>query len=490
MTGRAGPHKQALTGWGRTAPSVATVVAPAAATVSGATRGSGAEAVERILERAGGRGVIARGLGRSYGDAAQNGGGHVVAMTGLDRILDIDPMAGTATVEAGVSLGALMEAVVPLGLWPTVSPGTRHVSIGGAIASDIHGKGHHRDGTFGGHVRSMDLISPGLGPVILGPETSPAEFWATTGGMGLTGIVLRATVDLLRIETAAIQVDTYRTGDLDQTMALLSERDQRHRYSVAWIDCLATGASLGRSVVDFGDHATAADVPGANPLRFIPPATLPGPPWAPSGLLNRLTVAAFNQAWYRKSPRAAEGYFVTLPTFFHPLDRVRGWNRLYGRRGFLQYQFVLPDGEEATLRRIVEQLAESRAASFLAVLKRFGPSNPGPLSFPRPGWTLALDLPATGPELASQLDRIDEMVAVAGGRVYLAKDSRLRPDLLEVMYPELPAWREVRARMDPSGVMQSDLGRRLPALTAPAAAVTEATEAAATAPTAATRMAP
>jgi decaprenylphospho-beta-D-ribofuranose 2-oxidase len=444
------------------------------ARIVAATDGSRAEAVGRILDGAGERGVIARGLGRSYGDAAQNAGGDVAAMTGLDRIIDINPVAATATVEAGVSLGALMEAVVPLGLWPTVSPGTRHVTIGGAIASDIHGKGHHRDGTFGTHVRSMAMVAPGLGPVTLTPEAQPEEFWATTGGMGLTGIVHRATMNLLRIETAAIKVETYRTDHLEQTMSLLAERDQRHRYSVAWIDCLATGGSLGRSVVDFGDHATRADlnresgrprgISAEHPLRYDLPATIPTPPWAPSALLNRLTVAAFNQAWYRKSPRSAEGYLVSLPTFFHPLDRVKGWNRLYGRRGFLQYQCVLPDGEEATLSRIIEQLAESRAASFLAVLKRFGPANPGPLSFPRPGWTLALDLPATGPGLASRLDGLDEMVAVAGGRVYLAKDSRLRPDLLEAMYPQLPAWRQVRARMDPRGVMQSDLSRRLPAL--------------------------
>ena len=419
--------------------------------------------------------MIGRGLGRSYGDAAQNAGGDVVAMTGRDRILDIDPMAGTATVEAGISLGTLMEEVVPLGLWPTVSPGTRHVTVGGAIACDIHGKGHHRDGSFGSHVRSIDIVAPGLGPVTLTAESAPAEFWATTGGMGLTGIIHRATIDLLRIETAAIKVDTYRTDDLEQTMSLLAERDQQHRYSVAWIDLLASGASLGRSVVDFGDHATRAEWEAkgsGDPLRFNPPRTVPAPPWAPSGLLNRFTVAAFNQAWYRKSPRSSEGYLVSLPTFFHPLDRVKGWNRLYGRRGFLQYQFVVPDGEEATLRRIIELLAEARAASFLAVLKRFGPADPAPLSFPRPGWTLALDLPATGPDLATKLDRMDELVAMAGGRVYLAKDSRLRPDLLEIMYPELPAWRQVRARMDPDGVMQSDLSRRLPALTLDPAART------------------
>jgi decaprenylphospho-beta-D-ribofuranose 2-oxidase len=456
------PHRP-LTGWGRTAPTVARVEEPD----PGA---DAAAALEKLLAEAGERGVIARGLGRSYGDAAQNAGGDVVLMTGRDRILDVDLQAATVTVEAGVSLDRLMRTLVPLGLWPAVSPGTRHVTVGGAIGSDVHGKGHHRDGTFGAHVRSMEMVSPGLGRLTLDPEREPEMFWATTGGMGLTGIVHRATLDLIRIETAAIRVDSQRTDDLDQTMALMLERDRRYRYSVAWIDCVARGRSLGRSIVEFGDHAALDDLPAgrrspSRALRFAPLDSLPAPPWAPSGLLNRWTVAAFNELWYRKARRRTEGHVVAASSFFHPLDLVDGWNRIYGGRGFLQYQFVLPDGEEATLRRIIEELVAHRAASFLAVLKRFGAANPAPLSFPRPGWTLALDLPVTFGALAPLLDRMDELVVGAGGRIYLAKDSRLRPDLLEAMYPELPRWREVRARMDPHGLMRSDLSRRLAALT-------------------------
>ena len=453
----------ALTGWGRTAPSVARVSVP-----------DRPEQVDQHLDPAArsGRGVIGRGLGRSYGDAAQNAGGDVVVMTGLDRILDVDLAGATATVEAGVSLDQLMRSLVPLGLWPAVSPGTRYVTVGGAIGSDVHGKGHHRDGTFGSHVRSMELVSPKLGPLTLTPEETPEEFWATCGGMGLTGLVRRATIDLLPIETASIRVDSERTPDLETTMALMAERDRDYRYSVAWIDCLARGASLGRSIVEFGDHATLDDLPAkkrqrSKALRFNPLDSVPAPPWAPSGLLNRFTVAAFNELWYRKAPRRAEGHIVSASAFFHPLDLVHGWNRIYGRRGFLQYQFVLPDGEEATLRRIIEDLVSQQAASFLAVLKRFGPANPGPLSFPRPGWTLALDLPVTYGDLAGLLDGMDELVVAAGGRIYLAKDSRLRPELLEVMYPELPRWREVRERLDPDDVMRSDLLRRLPALGGP-----------------------
>ena len=390
----------------------------------------------------------------------------------LDRILSVNLEAGLVTVEAGVSLDQLMRAVAPLGYWPPVSPGTRHVTVGGAIASDVHGKGHHRDGTFGTHVPSIDLVAPGPGPLTITPEGSPDEFWATTGGMGLTGLIHRATLELLPIETSSVRVDSERTPDLDATLRVMSERDRDYRYSVAWIDCLARGSALGRSIVEFGEHARLDELPAgrrsrARALRFAPRDSLPAPPWVPSGLLNRATVAAFNELWYRKAPARREGHIVAAAQFFHPLDAVDGWNRIYGRRGFLQYQFVLPDGEEATLRKIIEELVNHRCASFLAVLKRFGPANPGPLSFPRPGWTLALDLPVSFSGVARLLDETDELVATAGGRVYLAKDSRLRPELLEVMYPELPRWRKVRERLDPDRRLQSDLLRRLPALADP-----------------------
>ncbi len=440
---------QLVSGWGRTAPTAATVVVP-----------TSSDEARRDLRRGGP--VIPRGLGRSYGDTAQSAGGTVVDCTSLDGIRVVDVEGARATVGAGVSLDALMRTLVPLGLFVPVTPGTRHVTVGGAIASDIHGKNHHHDGSFCSYVEMMVLELPDGRRLEVTPDD--AAFWATAGGLGLTGLVVEATLRMRPVSTSRMVVDTWRAADLDECMAGLEASDAAHRYSVAWIDCLARGASLGRSVITCGEHARVEDLPArhrSRPLGFDPRSPLAAPPAVPPGLMNRATIGAFNELWFRKAPRRRRRSTQPMAAFFHPLDGVRGWNRLYGPRGFLQHQCVVPFGEEAALRTIIERLSASGCASFLAVLKRFGPGNPGPLSFPMPGWTLALDLPIGPPALGAMLDEIDELVVAAGGRVYLAKDARLRPELVPAMYPRLDEWRSVQHALDPGGRLRSDQSRRL-----------------------------
>ena len=415
-------------------------------------------AVSGLLEAAPTRGTIARGLGRCYGDAAQNAGGAVIATRGLASRLEIDAEEGVATVDAGVSLGELAAGSVPHGWFPPVVPGTRFVTVGGAIAADIHGKNHHVDGSFSQHLVSFDVVTANGERRAVAPGAELFE--ATAGGMGLTGVVVSAVIRLRRLETGRITVDTERVDDLDELLARLEEDDDRYRYSVAWVDCLARGAKLGRGLLSRGNHAGADQLPADAPgLELDQHPQLAAPRWVPAGLIRTETMRVFNELWFRRAPRRESGSLETIESFFWPLDRIRDWNRLYGRDGLLQYQFVVPFGAEGVLRLALERFAAAGCAS-LGVLKRFGPGR-GLLSFPIGGWTLAVDAPARAPALAPLLDELDDAVAGAGGRVYLAKDSRMRPDLLPVMYPELDRWREIQAKADPGGVLRSDLARRL-----------------------------
>ncbi|MDJ0340536.1 FAD-binding oxidoreductase [Streptomyces sp. H10-C2] len=442
-----------VSGWGRTAPTTAHVLRPR----------TYEEAAEAIRD-CGGRGAIARGLGRAYGDAAQNAGGSVLDMTGLDRIHEIDAINGLVVCDAGVSLHRLMQVLLPLGWFVPVSPGTRYVTVGGAIGADIHGKNHHLSGSFTRHVRAIELLTADGETRLVTPEDEPELFWATAGGMGLTGVVLAATIQLLPVETSLMTVDTERATDLDDLMARLTGNDHRYRYSVAWIDLLARGSRTGRAVLTRGDHAPLDALPQRArraPLDFRPGRLPSAPRFVPEGLLGRHSVGLFNALWYHKAPRERLGELQKISTFFHPLDGLPDWNRIYGRSGFVQYQFVVGYGQESALRRIVERISRRGCPSFLAVLKRFGEADPGWLSFPMAGWTLALDIPATMPGLDTFLDLLDDEVATADGRVYLAKDSRLRPELLPGMYPRLDAFRRLRSELDPGGVFTSDLARRL-----------------------------
>jgi len=428
--------EQVLTGWGRTAPSAALV-----------RQVRSIDDIRDAVASAGARGILARGLGRSYGDAAQSGGATVLDLSMIDSI-ELDPTTGTATVGAGASLDAVMRALVPHGWFVPVTPGTRMVTVGGAIAADVHGKNHHRDGTFGSHVQSMTLVD-GQGNVrMLDPGSSPEPFWATVGGMGLTGVVTQATFDLIPITSSRISVDTERTSDLDDVMA-------------AWVDSVHPS---GRGVLTRGDHAPREQLTGkdaSSPLVFEPAVLATAPGIVPNGLVNPLTMRAFNEMWFRKAPKRKTGELQGISEFFHPLDIVQDWNRVYGPQGFLQYQFAVPDAAGHLVGSTLAALRSVGALSALTVLKRFGAANPAPLSFPQPGWTLAVDVPAGVDGLGPVLDRLDEEVLAAGGRLYLAKDSRMSPAMMAATYPRLSEWQRHRDAMDPDGVFTSDLARRL-----------------------------
>jgi decaprenylphospho-beta-D-ribofuranose 2-oxidase len=405
--------------------------------------------VERWRERCPG-GAIARGLGRSYGDAAQLARGLVIDTTGL-KAFELDPADGTVTAQAGVTVAELLDALVPRGWVVPVVPGTQHVTVGGAIASDIHGKNHGIAGTFGSHIQALGLLTAAGEVLELEPGSPDGLFEATLGGMGLTGVILWARIALRAVSSPLLAVDTDRAADLDQALALLSAPGGPHR--VAWLDLL--GPRAGRGIVTRAQEI-AATGPGHATVQAR--ATVPSR-W-PGGLLRASTVGLFNELRFRRAPRRERGHVESFGSHMFPLDALRAWPRLYGKHGLLQYQLVVPGDQDGVLRAVIERLREARVPCFLAVLKDFGPANGAPLSFPIEGWTLALDLPRAAPGLEPALTRCDELVAEAGGRVYLSKDARLRPDALEAMYPRMEQWRAVRDRADPDGLWRSDLALR------------------------------
>jgi decaprenylphospho-beta-D-ribofuranose 2-oxidase len=444
-----------LTGWGRTAPSVASVVSIDAESVADTVA---------MAHKSSDRGALARGLGRSYGDAAQNGGGVVMRLAGVADDVIIDEVENTITVGAGVSVDDLLRVIVPRGYFVPVTAGTRFITIGGAIASDIHGKNHHGEGSFGSHVRELRMLLADGSVTVISPTVQPELFWATIGGMGLTGVILETTINVWPIETSRCVVDTMRANDLDHILAEMEEGDDRYRYAVAWIDLMAKGRHLGRSILSRGDHATLDQLSGKDlrsPREYHAGLIMSVPPVVPMSAMNRATIKVFNEMWFRKAPKLRIGEIQSIPDYFHPLDMIGAWNRVYGPHGFVQYQILVPYGEEHALRVIIERLASSGAASFVTVLKRFGAANPAPLSFPAPGWTLTLDIPAGTKGLSPMLHELDRVVLDAGGRHYMAKDSHTTPEAIRRGYPRLAEWQAVRNSVDPDGVWQSDLGRRL-----------------------------
>ena len=408
-----------------------------------------------MIQRPRAHGLIVHAAGRSYGDCALNAEGSAVLSSGLAGVLDFDAETGLVSVEPGVTFGQLMAAFLPRGFLVPVSPGTGFATIGGAVANDVHGKNHEQAGSFCSHVEEIDLLTADGTLRTIGPSVEPVLFYATCGGLGLTGIITRVAFRMKTVPGQGVMVRSQRVADLGAFLAAMAETASA-TYSVGWIDGTARGRALGRGILE-----TAEPSAGAVPR---PPARMLRVPFDfPGFALNALSIRLFNELYFRKAPASPRVRPAAFATFFYPLDALRDWNRIYGRRGFYQFQNVLPfEGGEAALRDLLEVIAASRRASFLAVLKRLGPGigPAGPLSFPMPGFTLALDFPA-GPGIEDLYRRLQDITLRAGGRIYLAKDALLGAEAFREMYPRWREFAALLAQIDPKRRVQSDMSRRL-----------------------------
>lgn len=431
-----------LTGFGRTGGSRSMLMGPLAA-----------ERLQDLIASRPAGGLLARGTGLSYGDAAQNAGGVVLAPVTVSGI-EIDREGQTVTATAATTFREILERVVPAGFILPVLPGTAGLTVGGAVAADVHGKNHPHDGSLSAWIEQVELID-GTGELrTLTRQSDPDALRATIGGMGLTGVILAATIRLMGVASDKMAVTSRRVGSLDELLSLLEVADTR--YAVAWIDATASGRALGRGVVDLADHATGTGRTDlgyrAGPARRAPSL--------PVSLVMPATARAFNSMWFRRAP-AEHARLCDLAAFFHRLDAVDGWNKAVGPDGLLQYQFVVPDKGERLIAEVLQAVQLNGCAPFLGTVKRFGQPSGGELSFCAPGWCLAIDMPAGRPRLKPLLQALDRQVADAGGRIYLAKDARLGRAAFGAMYGDLAGWRAARSRLDPHGVFQSDLGRRV-----------------------------
>jgi decaprenylphospho-beta-D-ribofuranose 2-oxidase len=411
--------------------------------------------------------ITVRGAGKSYGDAALPGDGIVLDTTSLDRIISFDQGNGVIVVEAGAVLKDLIDQTLPLGWKLPVVPGTERVTVGGAIASDVHGKNHPGAGSFGQHVLWLALLRSDGTVVQLSAGQDPDGFWATIGGMGLTGVVLRAAIQLQRVDTGWVIRNRLRTNSLDETLEAMHALAARQeldpdRHAIAWLDVHAQGGRLGRGIVDEFYTASTLDLPGsvapfpeARAAATRPRQSLPGP-----GLMSRATIAAASAARWHVS-RSSNSHLVPLRTALCPLDRADGWPAAFGRGGLVQYQFAVPPAELGAVRAVLAFLGTRGMTPALTTLKNFGFGTAGPLSFPIPGWTLAVDLPGRWLHRPDTLRPVDKLIAGAGGRIYLAKDAVSDPELIPVMYPRLPTWRLTQRRLDPVGRWTSGLAERL-----------------------------
>jgi FAD/FMN-containing dehydrogenase len=406
---------------------------------------------------------IARGLGRAYGDSSLNEDQAVLLQTRRNRFLSFDEKTGILSCEAGASFEEILEHFLPQGWTLPTTPGTKYVTVGGAIAADVHGKNHHRDGSFGNYVTQFRLLTGTSEVLTCTPQEHADVFWATIGGMGLTGVILDAQIRLQPTASAYFHVDYRRTKNLEDTLQVFEQSDADYRYSVAWIDGLAHGKFLGRSVVMLANDAQPAELPSiykSQPLQLPAKLAAQVPCNLPGFMLNPVSVRMLNHTYYHLHRNHQR--WVDMDSFFYPLDRIGHWNRAYGRRGFIQYQALFPHQSSlAGLTEMLERIALSRRASFLAVLKRCGSANPGPLSYLYPGHTLALDFPHTGDDLTHLITDLDQILLKNGGRLYLAKDAMMNAETFATMYPRLPEFLAVKARLDPENRFVSSQARRL-----------------------------
>jgi decaprenylphospho-beta-D-ribofuranose 2-oxidase len=446
---------------GLTTPQRQTPLEPVAGWGRHPVRPGRVERPERLGLPAGSGTVLGRGLGRAYGDAAvpARADTHVVATPRADRILDFDAASGRLTCEAGLSLGEVLRLFLPRGWFPPVTPGTKFVTVGGCVAADVHGKNHHRDGSFGGFVERLRLRVADGGEVVCGPDVERELFLATVGGMGLTALIVEVTFRLQPVETPWMVVETEALRDLGAMLEGLEASALDWPYTVGWIDCLARGGDIGRGILIRGRHARADEV-GARPppVRRVLGVPIDAPEW----LLNPVLMRLFNGLYYRAHGAGRRARRQSYERFFYPLDAIRDWNRLYGPRGFLQYQCVLPRAAgRAAVGVVLDRLAAAGAASFLAVIKDCGPASEAYLSFPVEGTTLALDLPYRGAATEALVHELDACVIASGGRIYLAKDAVTRAEDFARMMPRLGEWTAVRDRWDPARRFRSALSVRV-----------------------------
>lgn len=392
---------------------------------------------------AGSGGTLPFGMGRSYGDSCLAASNQVVSMRGADRIISADWDSGVIVAQAGLTLDALIRIALPRGWFPPVTPGTKYVTLGGAVANDVHGKNHHVMGTFGRHVRRLSLYRTDRGMVHCAPDLHDRLFGATVGGLGLTGVILTVELQLRRINSSNVAQRTIKFGGLDEFFELSAQLDHLHEYSVAWVDCLATGRNAGRGHYVVGDHATDQVLA----LPSAPSRRMPVDP--PFSLVGNLTLRAFNTLYYHRQIATDVQAVTGFDPFFYPLDGLRDWNRMYGKAGFQQYQSVVPRAQgREVVRAMLKAIAHEGTGSFLAVLKQCGNAqSPGLLSFPLPGVSLALDFAQHAAVNDRLFAKLDAMVHEAGGRLYPAKDAHMSAAHFQHAYPR---WREIEALRDPA----------------------------------------